>query len=87
MLGETSLLSLEAWPAYEESKTVEQSIRIAVQVNGKMKNTIELPMDCEEEPAIAAALADEKVAKAVEGMQIVKKIYRKNKIINLVVKP
>ena len=87
MLGETSLLSLEAWPAYEESKTVEQFIRIAVQVNGKMKNTIELPMDCEEEPAIAAALADEKVAKAVEGMQIVKKIYRKNKIINLVVKP
>lgn len=86
-LGEASILSVQPWPTYEESKTVESSLSIAVQINGKVKNTIELPMDCEEEPAITVALADEKIAKLIDGKTIIKKIYRKNKIINLVIKP
>ena len=86
MLGETSVLSLEAWPAYDEAKTVESSIEIGVQVNGKLKSTIQLPMDCEQQVAIDTALADEKVKKAVEGKNLVKTIVVKNKIVNLVVK-
>ena len=86
MLGEAGVLSLEKWPAYEEAKTVESSIEIGVQVNGKLKGTIQLPVDCEQQVAVDAALSDEKVKKAVEGKNIVKTIVVKNKIVNLVVK-
>ncbi|MGN1009049.1 MAG: leucine--tRNA ligase [Butyricicoccus sp.] len=86
MLGETSVLSLEPWPAYDEAKTIESSIEIGVQVNGKLKSTIQLPMDCEQQVAIDTALADEKVKKAIEGKNLVKTIVVKNKIVNLVVK-
>ena len=86
MLGETSVLSLEPWPSYEEDKTVESSIEIGVQVCGKLKATIQLPVDCEQQVAIDTALANEKVQKAIEGKNIVKTIVVKNKIVNLVVK-
>ena len=86
MLGETSVLSLESWPEYDEKKTQEYSVQIAVQVNGKLRATISLPVDCEQQLAIDTALADEKVQKAVEGKNIVKTIVVKNKIVNLVVK-
>lgn len=86
MLGETSVLSLESWPEYDENKTQESSVQIAVQVNGKLRATISLPVDCEQQLAIDTALADEKVQKAVEGKSIVKTIVVKNKIVNLVVK-
>ncbi|MCF2669979.1 leucine--tRNA ligase [Butyricicoccus pullicaecorum] len=86
LLGHDTVLSLENWPAYEEEKTVESSIEIGVQVNGKIKSTVKLPMDCDQETAVAAALADEKVQNAVAGKNIVKTIVVKNKIINLVVK-
>ena len=86
MLGETSVLSLEAWPAYDETKTVESSIEIGVQVNGKLKSTVQLPVDCEQQLAIDTALADEKVKKAIEGKNIIKTIVVKNKIVNIVAK-
>ena len=86
MLGEAGVLSLEKWPEYDEAKTVESSIEIGVQVNGKLKGTIQLPVDCEQQVAVDAALSDEKVKKAVEGKNIVKTIVVKNKIVNLVVK-
>ena len=86
MLGHDTVLSLEGWPVFDESKTVESSIEIGVQVNGKLKSTVKLPMDCEQQLAIDTALADEKVKNAVAGKNIVKTIVVKNKIINLVVK-
>ena len=86
MLGKDTVLSLEAWPVFDETKTVESTIEIGVQVNGKLKSTVRLPMDCEQETAVTAALADEKVANAVAGKNVVKTIVVKNKIINLVVK-
>ena len=86
ILGHDTVLSLESWPVFDESKTVESSIEIGVQVNGKLKSTVKLPMDCEQQLAIDTALADEKVKNAVAGKNIVKTIVVKNKIINLVVK-
>ena len=86
MLRHDTVLSLESWPVFDESKTVESSIEIGVQVNGKLKSTVKLPMDCEQQLAIDTALADEKVKNAVAGKNIVKTIVVKNKIINLVVK-
>ena len=85
-LGETSLLSVAPWPAYDEAKTVESTVEMAVQVNGKLKGTIKLAADADKQAAIDAALAEEKVQHAIEGKQIVKQIVVPGKIVNLVVK-
>ena len=86
-LGETGLLSVAPWPAYDEAKTVESTVEMAVQVNGKLKGTISMPTDSEEKAVVDAALAVEKVRKATEGMQIIKTILVKNRLVNLIVKP
>ena len=75
------------WPVADESKTVAATVEMAVQVNGKLKGTISMPTDSEEKAVVDAALAVEKVAKATEGMQIVKTILVKNRLVNLIVKP
>ena len=76
-----------AWPEYDESKTVASSVEMAVQVGGKLKGTITVPVDSEQDTVVEAAKANEKVAKALTGMQIVKVIHVKNKLVNLIVKP
>ena len=76
----------QSWPAYDESKAVDAEVTIAVQVCGKMKGTIQVPMDSEEEAVAAAAQADAKVTKAIEGKNLVKVIYVKNRVINLIAK-
>ena len=85
-LGENGLLSIAPWPQYDESKTVESTVEMAVQVNGKLKGTIKLAADADKQAAIDAALAEEKVQHAIEGKQIVKQIVVPGKIVNIVVK-
>ena len=85
-LGETGLLSVAPWPTYDEAKTVESTVELAVQVNGKLKCTIKLAADADKQTAIDTALAEEKVQHAIEGKQIVKQIVVPGKIVNLVVK-
>ena len=75
------------WPVYDESKTVASSVEMAVQVSGKFKGTIIVPVDSDQDTVVEAAKANEKVAKAIAGMQIVKVIHVKNKLVNLIVKP
>ena len=75
------------WPEYDESKTVASSVEMAVQVSGKFKGTIIVPVDSDQDTVVEAAKANEKVAKAIAGMQIVKVIHVKNKLVNLIVKP
>ena len=76
-----------AWPEYDESKTVASFVEMAVQVSGKFKGTIIVPVDSDQDTVVEAAKASEKVAKAIAGMQIVKVIHVKNKLVNLIVKP
>jgi len=75
------------WPEYDEKKTVAAEHEMAVQVNGKVRSTIVVPTDCEEQVIIDAALADEKIRRQMQGMQLVKTIVIKNRIINLIIKP
>ena len=77
----------QAWPAYDESKTVDASVTMAVQVGGKLRATVEVPVDSEQDAVLAAALADPKVQKFTDGMEVFKVILVKNKLINLIVKP
>ena len=75
------------WPTWDESKTVDSHVEMAVQVNGKLKGTVTVAMDSDEEMVKAAALALDKVQKATGDMTVVKTILVKNKLINLIVKP
>jgi len=82
-----SEISKMAWPVYDESKTVAATVEMAVQIQGKLRGTIVVPMDSDEAAVVEAAKGVEKVARALEGMQIVKVIHVKNKLVNLILKP
>ncbi|MBE6918918.1 MAG: leucine--tRNA ligase [Ruminococcaceae bacterium] len=75
------------WPVYDEAKTVDANVEMAVQINGKLKGTVVVPVDSDQDTVVAAAMAVEKVKKATEGMQVFKTILVKNKLVNLIVKP
>ena len=86
-MGDKNLLAKTQWPVYDEAKTVESTIEIAVQVNGKLKGVVAVAADASEDDIKAAAQADEAVAAALQGMNIVKVIVIRGKIVNFVVKP
>ena len=75
------------WPEYDESKCVDDTIEIAVQVNGKIRAKLNVSADASQDEVLAAAKAEPKVAESVSGMNIVKEIYIKGRLVNIVVKP
>ena len=81
------LVAVAPWPEYDEAKTVEDSVNVAVQINGKLRATIRVARDSENDVMIAAAKAEPKIAAALEGVNVVREIAVKNKIVNFVVKP
>ena len=85
--GFEGIASTAAWPQYDLAKTLDDEKEIAVQVNGKLRSTVTVPVDCEDSVAVETALADQKVKKFTDGMQVVKTIVVKNKLVNIIVKP
>ena len=85
-LGGKGLCSLAEWPLWDEAKTVDSTVEVAVQVNGKVRATVELPLNCPAADAIAVAKANEKIIPFIEGKTVIKEISIPNKIINIVVK-
>ena len=85
-LGDGILAETE-WPEYDESKCVDDTVEIVVQVNGKIKAKLNVPVDASKDELLTLAKAEEKVQTAVEGMNIIKEIVVPKKLINLVVKP
>ena len=85
-LGGKGLLSLDKWPEYDEAKTVDSTVSVAVQICGKTKEIIEIGKGASEEEATAAAMASGKIASMLEGKQIVKKIFVRDRILNFVAK-
>ncbi|MDY4813705.1 MAG: leucine--tRNA ligase [Ruminococcus sp.] len=81
------IVAEQSWPLFDESKCKEEQIEIVVQVNGKIKAKLMIPADAEQSEAISLAKADENVKKAVDGMNIIKEIYVKGRLVNIVVKP
>ena len=81
------ILAEAQWPAYDESKCVDESIEIVVQVNGKIKAKLQVSVNADKDAMLALAMAHEKVKQAVEGMNIIKQIVVPKKLVNLVVKP
>ena len=85
-IGGEGLCSVAPWPQYEEGKTVEATIEIGVQVNGKLKATIVIPRDGDKDQVLAIAKANAKVAASIGDKPIRKEIYVPNKIVNIVAK-
>ena len=87
-MGHTTTIAYESWPTYSEDKCKESEINIAVQINGKMRGTVLMAADLDDETVVANVVADEKIARALEKVegQIRKTIVIKNKIVNLIVK-
>ncbi len=86
-MGGKEMLVHTAWPTYEESKTVDATVEIAVQINGKVKTTIQVGAEEEQESIREKAMAEPKIAGALQGMQVVKVIVIPGRIVNIVVKP
>ncbi len=85
-LGHSTTLAYEPWPEFDPVQLVEETILVPVQVNGKLRDTVEVPAGSDKDVILAAAKASEKVQRQIEGKTIVKEIFVPGKMLNLVVK-
>lgn len=83
-LGHTGSIAEAGWPKYDESKLVEDTVKIIFQVNGKYRGDAQLAVDASKDDAIAAAKANERVQAFIQGKSIKKEIYVPGKIVNIV---
>ena len=86
LLGHDNTIAFESWPTYDESKTADNTVEMVVQINGKVRAKINVPVDMAKDEVLALAKADERVTSAVEGKTVIKEIVVPNKIVNIVVK-
>ena len=82
----SGMLATTEWPAFDEAKCVDDEIEIVVQLNGKVRAKLNVPADVEQADAIAMAKTDEKIAAEIAGKTIVKELYVKGRLVNIVVK-
>ncbi|MBE6998348.1 MAG: leucine--tRNA ligase, partial [Ruminococcaceae bacterium] len=86
--AETGKMAMQCdWPQFDEAKMVEQEKEIAVQVGGKLRATVVIPLNADDETVLGIVYANEKIARLMEGMEVVKTIIVKNKLVNLILKP
>lgn len=86
-MGLDGMLNETEWPTYDEAKCVDNEIEIAVQINGKVREKLVVAAEAQPDEVIAAAKALDKIAQAIDGMQVVKELYVKGRLVNIVVKP
>ena len=86
VLGNEELLAVSEWPTYDEAKCVDATIEIVVQINGKVRTKMNIPAEISNEDAIALAKEDERIKEAIDGKTIVKELYVKGRLVNIVVK-
>ena len=78
--------SQQDWPKYDESKTHDSIVEMAVQVMGKLRSTIKVPLDANDDEVISVSIDDEKIKRYIEGKEIIRTIIVKNKLINIIIK-
>ena len=86
MLGYNNTIAYESWPTYDESKTIDDTIEIAVQVNGKVRDTVKVSKEISKEDLEKEALSSEIIKKWLEGKEIVKIITIPGRIVNIVIR-
>ncbi len=86
-VGFEGMLNEASWPTYDEAKCVDNEVEIAVQINGKVREKLVISAEATQDEALAAAKALDKISAAIDGMTIVKELYVKGRLVNIVVKP
>lgn len=86
-LGHKASLAYAPWPVFEEKYLVQSEISLAVQVNGKLRGTVTVPKDADEDAVYKTALSMKEVSKWVDGMTIKRKIFVPGRLLNVVVAP
>ncbi len=86
-VGFEGMLNEASWPTYDEAKCVDNEVEIAVQINGKVREKLVISAEATQDEALAAAKALDKIAAAINGMTVVKELYVKGRLVNIVVKP
>ncbi|WP_041324013.1 leucine--tRNA ligase [Hippea maritima] len=86
LTGHETLIAFEPWPEYDESATVKDTVTIAITVNGKLRDTLSLPRGIAEDEVFNKAKESEKIRRHIDGKTIIKKIFVKDKLLNIVVK-
>ena len=86
MLGHNNTITYEPWPTYDESKTTEDTIEIAIQVNGKVRDTVKVFKDISKEDLEKEALNSDIIKKWLEGKEVVKIITIPGRIVNIVIR-
>jgi leucyl-tRNA synthetase len=86
-LGHDTSLAYATWPQFDEKHMVQSTVRVALQVNGKMRGTVDVPADADEEQVVTAALAVDGVAKWLEGATVKRRIYVQGRLLNIVIAP
>ena len=84
MYGHTDTITYESWPTFDESKTIDEEIELPIQINGKVKGTIVISLDADEQTVKDSA--HKELTNLLEGKNIIKEIYVKNKIYNIVIR-
>ncbi len=83
-MGFGGMLNEASWPKFDEAKTIDNTVEIVLQVMGKVRSRITIPVDMPKDEVIAAAKADEKIAELISGKTIKKEIYVPGKLVNIV---
>ncbi len=83
--GYPGAITDQAWPTYDEAKTVEDRVEIVLQINGRIKARVDIPRDLPQEEAVALALGHESMADGLAGKRVVKEIYVPGRLVNIVV--
>lgn len=86
MLGHKPSISKESWPKYDASKCVDDEVEIVIQINGKLRSKIMMPINSDKEAVLEAAKNDEKAKTWLDGKTVIKEIVVPNKLVNIVVK-
>ncbi|MGI6157502.1 MAG: leucine--tRNA ligase [Saccharofermentanales bacterium] len=84
--GYPGVVTDQTWPRYVEEKTIEQTVEIVLQINGKIKARVDIPHDLAKDDALDLARNHENIVEALEGKQIIKEIYVPGKLVNIVAK-
>lgn len=85
-LGFGGTVTDQSWPSYDESKCIDENVEIAVQVNGKVRSRITVSQDISQDDAVALAKADDRIRACIEGKTVIKELYVKGRLVNIVVK-
>jgi leucyl-tRNA synthetase len=86
MLGFEGMATTQPWPSYDETKIKNETVEIAIQINGKFRGTVTVPAGSDQDATVRAVMENQKIQKVLQTGTVVKTIYVKDKLVNLIIR-